>query len=111
MSERKQGAAKRRDARATKTDAPARPVAAKKNTKRWCKGKVGREHKLECMKAPTLMLGDPPRDMHEHDRVLACTVCGKQLASYFAPRAWRILTKGGVMKPWPFEPKPDWVTF
>jgi hypothetical protein len=44
MSEWKQGAAKRRDARATKSDLPTKRQRRKKDTKKWCKGVEGREH-------------------------------------------------------------------
>lgn len=45
MSEWKQGAAARRDARATKTDEESRRRGRRrKSTRRWCKGKVGVEH-------------------------------------------------------------------
>lgn len=43
MSEWKQGAAARRDERAAKTDKSPRH-RAKKDTRHWCKGKVGVEH-------------------------------------------------------------------
>lgn len=44
MSEWKAGAAQRRDERATKTDLPTRRSRGKKDTRRWCRGKVGVEH-------------------------------------------------------------------
>jgi hypothetical protein len=47
MSEWKQDAAKRRDIRATKTDGSTSAPKPKKNTKKWCKGKEGREHVVE----------------------------------------------------------------
>ena len=46
MSEWKEGAARRRDERATKTDGTHRHVS-RKNTRRWCKGKVGVQHVTE----------------------------------------------------------------
>jgi hypothetical protein len=50
MSEWKQGAAARRDQRATKTDAVP-PYRSRKDRKRWCKGKVGVEHVTKVMPA------------------------------------------------------------
>lgn len=43
---------------------------SKKNTARWCKGKVGREH-------------DPKASWSKYYWVNACTNCGKQLDYYF----------------------------
>lgn len=51
MSEWKQDAARRRDARATKTDGEPKP-RSKKNTRKWCKGVTGREHVLVIQKDP-----------------------------------------------------------
>ena len=60
-----------------------------KDTKKWCKGKVGVEHQLKCMVYSELL---------DTSRALVCTECGKRLAVYF---------------PWPNkeENKPDWVDF
>lgn len=46
---------------------------SKKNTKQWCKGKVGVEHQPKCFVYG--FGGD--------GRALACTVCGKQLAVWY----------------------------
>lgn len=45
-------------------------VARKKNTKRWCRGVVGRPHKPEWQKAQWAWL---------RSRELVCTVCSKRL--------------------------------
>lgn len=72
------------------------PSGSSKDTKRWCRGVVGREHQPQCV------------DWAKHTRstlkvewrVLVCTACKKQLAYYF---------------PSPFRktpvPPPSWVTF
>jgi len=71
---------RRREARQEKpTDAP-RAVRGKKDRKRWCGGHVGREHKPVCMNYGELkprMVGD--KVLLAEWRVLACTVCGKEL--------------------------------
>jgi hypothetical protein len=85
MSDWKAGAVKYRDARHTKGPDGHRPVAGKKDTKKWCRGKVGVKHELKCMPWSTLTTG----------RVLACVNCGKHLDYYL---------------PWPTQtPKPAWV--
>jgi hypothetical protein len=61
-----------------------------KNTRRWCGGKVGREHKSTCMVKRTW--NDKVRWY-----VLACTECGKELDHYY-PLI-------GILD----RPKPDWV--
>ena len=53
-----------------------RRVRAKKDRKRWCGGHVGREHKPKCM---AKRFDRPSFNWY----VLACTECGKELASYF----------------------------
>ena len=56
-----------------------KPVAGKKNTRKWCKGKVGREHKLEWEKSSW---GFSSTYVH------ICTVCGKHL-DYCFESFWR----------------------
>lgn len=73
----KQGAAERRDERHTKApevaDGASLRGGRKKDTKRWCKGKVGREHQPKCTPhLPGLGIFDGWFD-------LACSVCGKVL--------------------------------
>lgn len=91
MSEWKQGAAKRRDARNTALPAIRPPSGSKKNTKKWCRGKAGVEHKPVCrdwseVKNVTYMRGC---------KLLICAECSKQLAWWFPwpgtksePPAW-----------------------
>jgi hypothetical protein len=84
---RKQEAAKRRDVRNIKSE-QIRFKAAKKNTKCWCKGKIGIKHEFKCM---------PWSSSHIKDaKILACIKCGKQIDYYL---------------PWYRKsPKPSWYT-
>lgn len=73
-----------------------RPWPARKNTKRWCRGKEGIEHVPKCMP-----YGDGAALFLKEWRALVCVTCGKQM-DYYAP---------------PLDPiryprvKPKWVTF
>lgn len=97
--------ADRRDERNVKDpelDNPPRK-GGHKDKKKWCGGKVGREHKPECFIY---------HDLHKHNwtaifsgkrwsdrwRVLVCTVCGKELAYYYGNK--------GLFSD---QKKPDWV--
>lgn len=66
-----------------------------KDTKKWCKGKIGVEHQLKCMVFSDLL---------DKSRALVCTECGKRLAYYFHP----LPDSNGNYKE---ENKPDWVDF
>ena len=94
----KETAAERRDARHTKVPDDPRPTPGKKDTKRWCGGKVGREHKPKCMPYGSRFMSG--MDIFKDWRVYACTACGKELERY-APIRFRSD---------PPQPKPDWVT-
>ena len=48
MSDWKESSLKRRDARQTKVPVIRPPGGSKKDTKKWCRGVVGREHELVC---------------------------------------------------------------
>lgn len=89
---------RRRNARQDKPPDAHRPVSGKKDTRRWCKGIVGREHKPECMNYAKL--AGRVTSLSAEWRILACSVCGKELDHYY---------------PWPDiplrKPKPAWVTF
>lgn len=98
MEDWKARANKRRDERHTKTPETNRPTPAKKNTKKWCKGKVGREHQTR------VMSGEEKNRSFQHVdgskfvsmknwKFLICIVCGKELDIYY----------GGSSKR-----KPDW---
>lgn len=55
-----------------------KPRPVKKDTKHWCKGKVGREHKLEWIDWPNEHYSKWHADRGiERCKVHACTVCGK----------------------------------
>ena len=75
-SDWKESGIKRRDERATKiSDKPKgslKAPAKKKDTKRWCRGKEGVEHKAECQAHPVL----------KAYKELICTSCGKHLDIY-----------------------------
>jgi hypothetical protein len=77
------------------SDVPQAPPA-RKNTKRWCGGKQGREHQPKCF-----------RKNHygrvSHFYSYCCTQCGKELDSWFDREAagWGIGWE---------SPRPDWVT-
>ena len=63
--------------------------AKRKDTKRWCKGKVGREHEL-------LVRHSTEMSKHRFSRSLIrfCAKCGKEVAHWYD---------------WQSGPKPDWV--
>lgn len=95
MVDWKDSARKRREVRQAKPlDAPI-PFRSVKDTKKWCKGKVGREHKPTCFvdnKSYYTVVKKQPR-------ILACSACGVTLG-YWEP--WPL------MKKWK-TPKPAWV--
>lgn len=107
MSDWKEDSVRRRDTRQTKeSDEHRKDSSVKnKNTKKWCKGKVGREHKAICMTYAEAKLPQEERNLKRkgvgvvgkhlsHYRYLVCTVCGKELAIYYGFKS---------------EKKPDWV--
>jgi hypothetical protein len=104
MGDWKEGANKRRDARHTKApDEPGKgnPKATKKkDTKRWCRGKVGVEHKLKCMDYSEVHHQKPDSigSWGKGWKILACTVCGKEL------ERWYPMGMGRGK-----NPKPEWV--
>lgn len=114
----KKGAVDRRDARAAKDEPVVRPSPridlstrnnqaatilagrkAKKNTKKWCRGKVGTEHQTVCLVYSEAKNTDPRLDFYHAWRMLACSVCGKELDSYH-PLGFVGLED---------RPKPEWV--
>lgn len=75
-----------------------RPTPSKKNTRRWCKGKVGREHTLAtviqphpwdrsktCHKVPAGSWLSFYRDGWVCYHIIRCTTCGK-IMKHFVPR-------------------------
>lgn len=97
MSDWKRTAAARRDARHTASE-PTKPThRAKKDRKRWCRGKVGVEHKGECRRYDEVK--NAPSYFGDW-RILVCVECGKELDLWMPPRDG-----------WPLsDPKPEWVT-
>jgi len=92
-SDWKESAIRRRDIRHTAVpDAPVR-THAKKDTRRWCKGKEGREHTAKCFALGTR--GGRPRFE------LICTTCGRRL-NYWSSSPWVNAGPKG-------RAKPDWV--
>jgi hypothetical protein len=85
MSEWKKEAAKRRDERASKND-PCNKVAKgkKKDTKKWCRGKVGIEHQPVCYTYAEYKNDPDQYKIFKDWRVLACKICNKELKVYYA---------------------------
>jgi hypothetical protein len=81
----------RKAERTAKTPEVSRPVAASKDTKRWCRGKVGREHQPKCFVRESS--GGEWRD-------LRCASCGKILDTWWPP---------SLVAPFWQRPKPAWV--
>ena len=79
MSEWKEEAAQRRDARNIKSPEAAKPVPAKKDKKRWCRGKVGVEHQPVCRNYVDIK---GAADYAKAWKLLVCTECGKELDRY-----------------------------
>lgn len=82
-SDYRESSIKRRDVRHTAVPEIRPPSASKRNTKRWCRGKPGVEHKPVCV------------GYNEHKgvkfapdwRLLLCEACGKTLARWW-PSPW-----------------------
>jgi ribosomal protein S25 len=99
MSEWKKAASDRRDERHIKDEKEVPKHSSKKNTKKWCRGKVGVEHKLECKKYNDVKNMSIIAQYYINARILICTVCGKELDAYL-PHS-NIFFKS--------KPKPEWV--
>ena len=61
----------------SKQEERIRSGKSKKDTKRWCKGKVGREHKFETFPFPIGMKLSPNREFNW--LIDVCAVCGKHV--------------------------------
>ena len=84
MSEWRERANKRRDERQTKAPAIRPPSGSKKNTKKWCRGKVSVEHKPVCVAYNDL------KNVHfsvPDWKVLVCSECKKELDHWW-PCTW-----------------------
>lgn len=96
VSSYRESCVRRKDARHTRGDLPPKPrVGNKKDTKRWCKGVVGREHKLQCVRYQEYKNSAIGKDW----RLLLCTECRKEL-DYWYPMRWSTHQQ---------PPAPDWV--
>jgi hypothetical protein len=83
MSEWRENANKRRDERRTVVPSIRPQGGSKRNTKRWCRGVVGREHTPVCTDYNELKRATYAKDW----KVLVCTTCGKELDNYW-PCSW-----------------------
>ena len=94
-SDWKESANKRRDFKAIKSDGD-KIKNKKKDTKRWCLGKEGREHTAICMTVSEAKPGsiEVMGAVVDNSRHLVCTTCGKHIEVYY-----------GLEN----EKKPDWV--
>jgi hypothetical protein len=97
MSDWKESATRRRDARQTKAPDIRAPSASKKNTKKWCRGKVGAEHKPVCVSYNEWENRRTWAKWSKDWKVLICSECGKQL-DYWWPNT--IISEK--------KPCPDW---
>lgn len=83
MSEWRERANKRRDARQTKAPVTRAPGGSKRDTKKWCRGKVGVEHTPLCIDYNRLK----NTSYLDGWKVLVCTKCRKELDTW-APVSW-----------------------
>lgn len=101
MSDWKIDASKRRDARNARSpgETPKPATAnAKKNTRKWCRGKVGIEHQPKCVdhiqtKGWSILQSSGAK-------LLVCTACGKELDRYWPIGPWESYAAN--------HPPPDW---
>jgi hypothetical protein len=99
MSDWQERANKRRDERNTKvSDEPKKTNKAKKDTKTWCKGRVGRDHTPKCMPHKPMIVGKNNKNVFSGWYDYVCTACGKVLDTYY-PCSWGNQDR----------PKPDWL--
>lgn len=93
---------KRRDERQTAVPDIRPPAKSKsKDTKKWCRGKVGTEHAPECVDYNTYKRTTFAPEW----RLLVCKNCGKELDGWWPNRFLFNQYKS------PPNPKPEWVTF
>jgi hypothetical protein len=95
-SDWKQRAVARRDARHTHDGPREQPRSAAKNRKRWCRGRIGVDHKPVCRNYADFKTREiAGQKLFRKWRVLVCSECGKELKHYYGFKT---------------EKKPDWVT-
>lgn len=85
MGDWKERSVKRRDDRQAKAPEIRAPGRSNKDTKRWCRGKVGREHKPECVDYNKWK--NQASNFATGWKVLLCSECGKEL-DYYWPAPW-----------------------
>jgi len=90
MSDYKKSSTDRRDTRNAKDGPEApKPRASKKNTRKWCKGKVGVEHTPVCRDyrevkhSGDLTFGERQVSLYQGWKILMCSECGKELDYYY----------------------------
>lgn len=98
MTNRRQQSAARRDTRSVHSEPQVGKHHSSKDTRRWCRGIVGREHQPKCVQHVDAFPCPEWRDY-------TCTVCGKVLARYWPFIRWH--QDGTLVEPLP--PKPSWV--
>jgi hypothetical protein len=97
----RKGSANRRDVRNAK-DVVRQQSGSSRDTKRWCRGKAGVEHKPKCVdyRATKLSRAGYPESFLKGWKLLICTECGKELKTYFPfgkgnPPSWVTESRGG----------------
>lgn len=102
MSDWKERSIKRRDERQTKVPNIRPPSGSSKNTKKWCRGKVGVPHKPKCVSYHEWENRGEPQGWSKDWKVLVCEACGKELDTWWPyPTEWKFTRS---------RSKPDWVT-
>lgn len=92
---------KRRDERNTKVDDESHKTKrSKKDTIRWCKGKVGREHMPKCFPHKSMSINN--KNIFDGWYDLVCSACGKTIDTYRPRTKWLNMELDS-------RPKPDWV--
>lgn len=79
VSSYRESSIKRRDERHTKRDIRP-PPGNKKDTKKWCRGVIGREHTPQCVSFAEHRRAPWARP---HWRILICSECKKELDRYW----------------------------
>lgn len=79
---------KRRNERQTKVPVIRPPGSSKKDTKRWCRGKVGVDHKPVCIDYNDHKHTRYRFDVGKEWKILICSECKKELDTWW-PSPWR----------------------
>ena len=103
--------------RSRPTPEEARPTPGKKDTRSWCRGKKGREHRPECLtyREAKGIAKDWMPDFASAWRLLVCAECGKELARWspwcaFRPGSVVVCNRGSRGCEETHKPPPEWVT-